>query len=186
MTDPLSDRMDRLETVSERASDAARERDELARSVGDDLSEYVETAIDSAGANVVATTERPSQGRFRFEARLDRARLIAALVEELPDGFALTGVAPDGSLGIEWTGGDRPPGKRDRDAILKAIVAEETVVDADGLIIEVPTRERVLDRAEELGVGRDVAAERLERLVTLDMIDVDDGYVYPDENFSRI
>lgn len=28
--------------------------------------------------------------------------------------------------------------------------------------------------------------ERLERLVTLDMIDVEDGYVYPDENFSRI
>lgn len=186
MADPLSDRMDRLETVSEAAAEAAREREDLARSVADDLAGHVETAIESADANVEPAGDGPIQGRFRFEARLDRAALIAVLVDELPDGFAVVGVDGDGTLTVEWTGGDRPPGKRDRDAILKAIVAEETDVDADGLITEVPTRERVLDRAEELGVGRDVAAERLERLVTLDMIDVDDGYASPDENFSRI
>ena len=92
----------------------------------------------------------------------------------------------DGSLSIEWTGEGRTPGKRECGAVIKAIVAEETTTDSDGLITDVPSEERVLDRAEELGLDRAEAADRLARLATLDVVDVIDGEVYPDENFSRI
>lgn len=94
-------------------------------------------------------------------------------------------VNEDGSLSIEWTGDDRTPSKRQHGAVLKAIIAEATVTDEDGLIESVPERSAVLDRAVELGIDREDAADRLGRLVTLDVVDLADGRVYPDTNFSR-
>jgi len=185
MTD-TGERMEEFKTAFSEAQKATRERDELAREIGDRLAADVQTAVAAEGTTVEAVDTSGKNDRFRFEARLDRAAMVAALTDQLPAGFAVSHINDDGSLTIEWTGNGRTPTKRDRDAILKAIVAEETVSDDDGLIDSVPTRTRVLDRAEELGVPRDVAQERLERLVTLDMLDIDDGYVYPDTNFSRI
>ena len=181
----LAEQMARYQTVAEEARDAARERDRIGRDLGQRLAAHVEEAIDEAGARVEAV-ERSADGEtLRFEARLDRAAMVAALTETLPDGFVVSHVTADGSLTVEWTGSGRTPGKRERGAVLKAIIAEETDLDADGLITASPTRERVLDRAEELGVDRAEAADRLARLAQLDVVDVDDGTVYPDENFAR-
>jgi len=185
MTD-TGERMEEFKTAVSEAQKATRERDELAREIGDRLADDIQAAVEAAGMTVEAVDTSAKNDRFRFEARLDRAAMVAALTETLSPGFAVSHVNGDGSLTIEWTGSGRTPSKRDRDAILKAIVAEATVTDDDGLIDSVPTRKHVLGRAEELGVPRDVAEERLERLVTLDMLDIDDGYVYPDTNFSRI
>jgi hypothetical protein len=178
--------MERLEAVTDDAAKAARERDELADEIGTQLAECVEQAVTEQGTNVETAGESPSDGTFRFAARLDRAAMVAALTSTLPDGFAVSHVNTDGTLTVEWTGSGRTPSKRDHDAILKAIINEETVTKEYGLIESVPTREQVLARAAELGVSRDTAADRLDRLATLDMVDIDDGYVYPDKNFSRI
>jgi len=178
--------MEAFKAAVSEAQQATREREELAREIGDRLAADIQTAVEARGTTVEAVDTSAKHDRFRFEARLDRAAMVAALTETLPAGFAVSHVNDDGSLTVEWTGSGRTPTKRDRDAILKAIVAEETVTDDDGLIDSVPSRSRVLDRAEELGVPRAVGTERLERLVTLDMLDIDDGYVYPDTNFSRI
>jgi Mn-dependent DtxR family transcriptional regulator len=43
----------------------------------------------------------------------------------------------------------------------------------------------VLARARELGVDEADATERLERLAALDVVDLADDRVYPDDNFSR-
>ena len=178
--------MEEFKAAVSEAQKATRERDKLAREIGNRLADDIQTAVEAEGTTVEPVDNSVKNDRFRFEARLDRAAMVAALTETLAPGFAVSHINDDGSLTIEWTGSGRTPTKRDRDAILKAIVAEATVTDDDGLIDSVPTRTHVLDRAEELGVPRDVATERLERLVTLDMLDIDDGYVYPDTNFSRI
>lgn len=185
-TDSLPERMERYESVAVDAAERARERDDLAHTIGSQLADHVEGAVAEAGANVETVAHAADGHQFRLEARLDRAGLVAALTDALPGGFVVSHVNDDGSLSIEWTGGGRTPGKRERGAILKAIVAEETTTDRDGLIETVPTEERVLDRAEELGLERSEAADRLARLATLDVLDVADGHVYPDENFSRI
>ncbi|WP_434521775.1 hypothetical protein [Halorubrum sp. AS12] len=40
-------------------------------------------------------------------------------------------------------------------------------------------------RAGELGLDEGDATSRLSRLATLEVVDLDDGYVHPDDNFSR-
>ncbi|WP_415378505.1 hypothetical protein [Halosimplex sp. TS25] len=183
--DPLHERMREYETTAEEAAERARERDEIAGDVGDRLAEHVGAAVTDVGVNV-RHAERSRDGhRHRFTARLDRAALVAALTESLPGGFVVSHVNDDGSLSVEWTGDRQTPSKREHGAVLKAIVAEETVSDDDGLIESVPTRDRVIERAVELGVDEDDAVRRLHRLATLDVVDVADGRVYPDENFSR-
>jgi hypothetical protein len=184
--DSLPDQMERYESVALEAAEAVQERDELAHEVGRRLADHVEGAVAEAGTNVETVAHAADGHQFRLEARLDRAALVAALTDALPGGFVVSHLNDDGSLSIEWTGGGRTPGKRERGAILKAIVAEETESDSDGLIRSVPTVELVLDRADELGIDRDEAEKRLERLATLDVVDLADGEVYPDENFSRI
>lgn len=181
--DELHERMAEYERLAERVRETASERDDVGAAVGDELAATVAEAAETAGVGI-EVAERDGR-RFRFEARLDRAALIAALTDALPPGFVVSHVNDDGSLSVEWTGDDRTPGKRERGAILKAIVAEATTTDADGLIDSVPSREAVLDRAVELGVDREEAADRLRRLATLDVVDVADGRVYPDTNFSR-
>jgi hypothetical protein len=185
MDDSLHDRMKRCDDLSERLSTLTRERDAVARSVETDLADVLADAVADHGANVEAV-ERSRDGHgFRFEARLDRAALVAAVTDRLPAGFVVSHVDEDGTLGVEWTGDQRTPAKREHGAILKAIVAEETATDADGFIESVPTRERVLARAVELGIDEDDAADRLGRLATLDVLDVTDDGVYPDEHFAR-
>ncbi|GGN96966.1 hypothetical protein [Haloarcula pellucida] len=183
--EPLHERMDRYETLAAEAADAERKRDEVANEVGAALADVITEAVEVEGTNVVPLDRSADGHRYRFTARLDRAALVARLTESLPEGFVVSNVNDDGSLGIEWTGDDRTPSKREHGAILKAIVAEATVMDADGFIESVPSRKTVLERAAELGVERSDAADRLSRLATLDIVDIADGRVYPDENFSR-
>lgn len=85
---------------------------------------------------------------------------------------------------VAWTGKPHTPAKREHGAVLKAIVVEETVTDTDGFIESVPTLERVMDLALELGINEEDALYRLERLATLDVVDIADDGVYPDSNFS--
>jgi len=183
--EPLHERMEDYETLAGKAAESARRRDETAAEISDRLAEAITEAVEVEGANVEGVGQSDSGHRYRFRARLDRAGLIAALTEILPDGFVVSHVNDDGTLSIEWTGSDRTPSKRERGAILKAIIAEEMVLDSDGLIESVPTRERVLARAVELGIEEDEASARLSRLATLDVVDLAEGRVYPDENFSR-
>ncbi|OYR83603.1 hypothetical protein DJ84_07795 [Halorubrum ezzemoulense] len=182
---PLHERMKAYEASAREAARAGKKRDRIAANVGERLAAAVTDAVEQDGANVEVTGRSGDGHRYRFTARLDRAALVATLTETLPDGFVVSHVNDDGSLSIEWTGADRTPSKRQHGAVLKAIVAEEMVLDDDGLVESVPTRDRVLARAVELGIDEDDATSRLRRLATLDVVDLDDGYVYPDDNFSR-
>lgn len=182
--DPLHEHMTRHAELTEEVAALSRDREAVAAEVRDRLADAVAAAVAEAGANV-EPLDGPRDGtRFRFGARLDRAATVAALVRELPDGFYVSHVNEDGSLSADWTGHGRTPSKREYGAILKAIVAEETVSDEDGFVTGAPTRERVLARAVELGVAEEDAAERLARLATLDVVDVTDDGVYPDDNFA--
>lgn len=182
--DPLPERMARYEALADEVQSVASERDAVGDEVAARLTETVEEAVAAAGVSIEPTGGTDGH-RFRFEARLDRAALVARLTDDLPPGFVVSHVNDDGSLSVEWTGDDRTPSKRERGAILKAIVAEATVTDDDGLIESVPSRSAVLDRAVELGIDREEAADRLGRLAVLDVVDIADGRVYPDTNFSR-
>ncbi|TKX74197.1 hypothetical protein EXE46_10140 [Halorubrum sp. GN11_10-6_MGM] len=182
---PLHERMEAHDRAASEAKKAAQKRDKAASAIGRRLSASVADAVERAGANVEVAGRSADGHRYRFTARLDRAALVAALTESLPDGFVVSHVNNDGTLSIEWTGDDRTPSKRQHGAILKAIIAEELVLDDDGLVESVPTRERVLRRATELGLDETDAAERLRRLASLDVVDLADDRVYPDDNFSR-
>ncbi|WP_123539325.1 hypothetical protein [Halosimplex salinum] len=184
--DPLHERMAEYETLAREAAERASERDEVGAAVGDRLAESISEAVTETGVNVEAVDRSGDGRRHRFTARLDRAALVAALTESLPSGFVVSHVNDDGSLSVEWTGERETPSKREHGAVLKAIVAEETTVDDDGLISAVPTRDRVIGRAVELGIEERDAEQRLARLERLDVVDIADGKVYPDENFSRI
>lgn len=181
----LHEEMQRYDELTRQVSETARERDSVARTVKTRLADVVATAVAAEGTNVAAVNQSKDGHQHRFEARLDSAALVAAVTEGLPDGFVVEHVNEDGSLSIEWVGERETPAKRDHGAVLKAIVAEEMETDEDGLVESAPTREQVLDRAEELGVERDAAAARLDRLVTLNVIELSDGEVFPGGNFSR-
>lgn len=176
--------MERYETLTEEIAETRDERDAVAGEVKRDLSDAVAEAVAAEGASVEAVGQSADGHRFRFGARLDRAALVAALTDALPAGFYVSHVNEDGTLSVDWTGDDHTPAKRAHGAILKAIVAEETVTDDQGFIESVPDRERVLARAVELGVAEADAADRLDRLATLNVVDLTDDGVYPDENFS--
>lgn len=182
--DPLHEHMARHAELTEEVRALSSERDAVAAEVRDRLADAVAEAVVEEGAAVESLDGSRDGTRFRFGARLDRAATVAALVRALPDGFYVSHVNADGSLSVDWTGQGRTPSKREYGAILKAVVAEETETDEDGFVTGVPTRERVLARAVELGVAEDDAAERLDRLATLDVVDVTDDGVYPDDNFA--
>jgi len=183
--EPAHEQMEQHAALTEELAGIEDERDDIAASVEDRLSDAIEEAITEAGTNVGSLGQSKDGKRFRFEARLDRAALVAAVTEALPDGFVVSHVNEDGTLSVDWTGDSTTPSKREHGAILKAIIAEETETDSDGFIESVPSRDRVLARAVEVGVDRDDAADRLSRLATLDVVDIGDDGVYPDENFSR-
>lgn len=182
---PLHERMEEYEQLADEATEATRKRDETAKEIGDRLAGAIAEAVDAEGANIEQADHSADGNRYRFTARLDRAALVATLTRTLPDGFVVSHVNEDGTLSVEWTGKERTPSKRERGAVLKAIIAEETDLDGDGLIESVPTRDRVLARAVELGIDEQEAVSRLNRLETLDVVDITDGRVYPDSNFSR-
>lgn len=183
--EPAHEQMERHAALTEELRDVSTERDAVAASVQDRLQGAIVEAITDAGANVGSLGQSKDGKRFRFEARLDRAALVAAVTETLPEGFVVSHVNDDGTLSVDWTGDSTTPSKREHGAILKAIIAEETEMDSDGFIESVPSRDRVLSRAVELGVDEGDAADRLSRLATLDVVDITDEGVYPDENFSR-
>ncbi|MFC6975726.1 hypothetical protein ACFQL1_15350 [Halomicroarcula sp. GCM10025709] len=183
--EPLHERMEQYERLATEANEQARERDRVATDVSDRLAAAISTAAEETGVTIEPGTRSGDGHRFNVTARLDSAALVAAATRTLPDGFVVSHVNDDGSLDVEWTGTRETPSKREHGAILKAIVAEETVLDEDGFVESVPTRARVTDRAVELGLDRSDADDRLARLATLDVVDLADGSVYPDENFSR-
>jgi hypothetical protein len=180
------ERMATYEQLSQEIREQTRERERLADQIGTDLAGTISTAVSVAGANVKAVDRAEDGQRYRFEARLDRAALVAAVTEQLPEGFVVSHVNEDGTLSVEWTGERETPSKREHGALLKAIVAEEMAVDSDGLVETVPTRARVVSRAVELGIGERDATARLDRLATLNVVDLVGGEVYPGENFSRL
>jgi hypothetical protein len=183
---PLHERIERHRELTDELADVRRERDAVATEISTRLEDTLAEAVDAEGVTV-ETVERSRDGRrFRFAARLDRAALVAALTETLPDGFYVSHVNDDGSLSVDWSGQRETPSKREHGSVLKAIVAEETVTDADGFYESVPSRERVIERAVELGIDEDDATARLDRLATLDVVDVTDDGVYPDENFAMV
>jgi hypothetical protein len=183
--DTLKDKMERYEQLSDEVTALTKERDQTIAAVGDQLAEAVATAVEEAGT-AVETSDRSDDGhRFRLTARLDTAALVAKVTETLPDGFVVSHVNSDGTLSVEWTGTDRTPSKREHGAILKAIIAEELHTDDDGLIESVPTRGRVVSRAVELGLSESDAESRLDRLEMLNVVDIEAGQVYPDDEFSR-
>lgn len=183
--EPLHEEMKRYDALAEEVTQTARERDAVARTVKTRLSDVVAEAIEEDGANVEAVDQSKNGHQYRFRARLDRAALVAAVTEGLPDGFVVEHVNEDGSLSIEWTGDRETPAKRDHGAVLKAIVAEEIETDEDGLVESAPSRERVLERAVELGIDEGDADRRLQRLVTLNVVEHSSDEVFPGKNFSR-
>ncbi|WP_336001533.1 hypothetical protein [Halorientalis halophila] len=177
-----------MESYVDLAAEEARYRRakaDVLEDVGDRLAEGVEDAVDEAGVNVEVVHTSKDGSLQTLAARLDSAALVAALNDHLPDGFVVEHVNDDGTLTVQWEERETVRDRRHDGAVLKAIVAEETVLDADGLVDEVPTRERVLSRAVELGVPEEAAADRLARLADLDVVDLSDGKVYPDSNFSK-
>jgi hypothetical protein len=181
----LHEQMKQYDTLAEEVTQTARKRDDVARTVQTRLADVVADAVTKEGANVEAVERSKDGHQHRFEARLDRAALVAAVTEGLPDGFVVEHVNEDGSLSIEWTGERETPTKRDHGAVLKAIVAEEMVTDEDGLVESAPTRARVLERAVELGIDESDADGRLQRLETLNVVEHSSGELFPGKNFSR-
>ncbi|WP_424001067.1 hypothetical protein ACOZ4I_15365 [Haloarcula salina] len=179
------EQMERRAALTDELETVRAERDSVEASVRDRLGDAIEEATADAGTNVGSLGQSKDGKRFRFEARLDRAALVAAVTEALPEGFVVSHVNTDGTLSVDWTGDSTTPSKREHGAILKAIIAEETEIDSDGFIESVASRDRVLSRAVELGVDEADAADRLARLATLDVVDLAEDGVYPDENFSR-
>jgi hypothetical protein len=179
---------DRMEAYVELAAEeraSSRRKDAVLDAVGDDLAAAVAAAAEDAGVTVEVTGTSRDGTQQTLRARLDRAALVAAAAERLPDGFVVQHVNDDGTLTVQWDERASVPDSRHHAALLKAIVAEETAFDEDGLIAGVPTRAAVLARAVELGVPEDAAETGLARLERLDMVDIDDGRVYPDSNFSK-
>ncbi|MXR50969.1 hypothetical protein GRX03_05015 [Halovenus sp. WSH3] len=172
------ERMQRYEQLAEREREYRAQKRTMLDDVGEELTGVVERAIAMEGANV-AVESTSSDGRTqRLKATLDRAALVAAVSEQLPSGFAIKDVNDDGTLSIEWSRRETSAEQRAM-VILQAIVSEEIVTDADELIVEAPTRQRVIERATELGIDEDLAGERLQRLDDLGKVDIEEGQVFP-------
>lgn len=170
--------------VAEEREKRAAKRDEL-DAVGDSLTDAVEAAIEAEGATVGVSSVSNDGTEQTLRPRLDRAALVAAVWEALPEGFGIKRVNDDGSLTVEWDRGAASTNKRRAKTILTAIVSEELETDADGLIVSAPSRTAVVERATDLGIDEETAEGRLDRLVDLDVVDIEDGQVFPSGNFSQ-
>jgi hypothetical protein len=172
------ERMQRYEQLAEQEREYRTEKRAMLDDVSEELTGVVERAIATAGANVAADSTSSDGRTQRLEATLDRAALVAAVADELPPGFAVKRVNEDGTLSIEWSRRETSAEQRAM-VILQAIVTEEIVTDADELIVEAPTRAEVIDRATELGIAKDLAGERLQRLDDIGKVDIEEGQVFP-------
>lgn len=172
------DRMARYEQLAEQERQYRAKKRNVLDQVGQELSAVVEAAIDSEGASAAVESTGDDGKRLTIGARLDRAALIAAVSDSLPDGFSIKGINDDGTLTIEWSRREQSPEQRAM-VILEAIVVEEIVTDADEFIIEAPSRSAVIERATALGVPSDLAGERLQRLDDLGKVDIEEGQVFP-------
>lgn len=179
------ERMERYEKLAERETEYRTRKRATLDSVSADLTSAVETAMEETGANVVVESTGSNGGTQTLGVRFDRADLIAGIADELPAGFTVDSF-DDGTVTVEWTRRtDNSPQQR-ATTIIRAIVAEELTTDEDDLIESAPTRQEVLDRAGEFDISEELATQRLNRLRTLDILYLDDGYVYPGGNFSRM
>lgn len=176
--DSSHEQMERYEKLAQREREYRAEKRSVLDDVGADLTAVVEQAIDTAGANVTVERTSDEGKRQTLGARLDRAALVAAVTDELPRGFTVKGVNDDGTLTIEWSRREQSREQRAM-VILETIVTEEIVTDADELIVSAPTRDRVIKRAEALGVSENLAEERLRRLDQIGRIDIEEGQVFP-------
>jgi len=179
------ERMVEYEELAEKERQYRRDKESVLEDIGDELSEAVETAVEDTGVSVEVTSTSRDGTHQTLRARLDRATLVAAVSDALPDGFVVEHVNDDGTLTVQWEKREMTSDSRRAAAILKAIVAEGTETDEDGLIVSVPTREGLLARATELGVEDDLAERRLAHLADLDVVDIVEGEVYPATNFSK-
>jgi hypothetical protein len=162
-----------------------REKADVLDTVSVQLTDSVADAVEEAGCNVEVAHTSADGTHQTLRAQFDRAALVAALNDHLPAGFVVEHVNEDGTLTVQWDERESVRERRHHSAIVKAIVAEEMELDGDGFIESVPSRERVLARAADLDVPESDAADRLARLADLDVIDLADGKVYPDTNFSK-
>lgn len=185
-TESSHEQMQRYEELATRQQEYGNRKREVLDSVGEELSAALERAIGQTGANVVVEATASSGTTQTLGVRLDRAALIACVCDELPDGFTIDSLNDDGTLTVEWSRRTDQSKQQRAGTILKAIIAEEVTTDTDNLIESVPSRERVLDRAREFDIDETMASQRLERLQTLDIVDVENESVYPGSNFSRI
>lgn len=186
MDESSQDRMERYESLAEQERQYRAEKESILESVGDDLTEAVEVAIEELGANVAVESTSGDGTTQTLTPRLDRAALIARILDELPPGFTVKTVNGDGTITVEWNRREEHSPEQRASTILKAIVSEHVETGADELITSVPTREAVIQRARELDVPEDLAADRLARLETLDVVDIDGGEVFPGSNFSKL
>lgn len=173
------ERMQRYESLAETERQYRGEKRTVLEEVRSELAAVVEAAVEREGANVTVEATSNDGTVQTLIARLDRAALIARVADELPEGFTVKRVRDDGTLAIEWSRRGMSPEQR-ASAIIQAIVNEQLVTDADELIVSAPTRADVIDRAVELGVSRDLAGDRLQRLDDIGIVDIEDGQVFPD------
>lgn len=179
------ERMQRYEVLADKEREFRKQKATVLDDVGAELTDAVEQAVEETGVAVEVDSASEDGVHQTLRARLDRAALVAAATANLPDGFVVEHVNDDGTLTVQWDEREGVSEGRRAAAVLKAIVAEETTADKDGLIVEVPTREDVVTRAVALGIDEALAERRLAHLSDLDVVDVVDGAVYPDSNFSK-
>jgi len=180
-TDSTHEQMEEYQRLAEQEREFRAEKRAALAEVGGDLTDAVERAIESAGANVAVESVSGDGTQQRLRAGLDRAALVAAVTEELPAGFTIKRVNDDGTLTVEWSRREKSAEQR-ATAILQAIVSEQIETDADDFIVDAPTRSEVVERAVELGIARDLAAERLQRLEDIGLVMIEEGEVFPDSS----
>jgi len=165
-TEGSHERMERCEALAEQEQAYGRQKRAVLDAVGEDLTSAVERALDAARANVVVESTGGTGTTQTLGVRLDRAALVARIADELPEGFGIDSLNDDGTITLEWRRRTDNSAQARADAVVKAIVAEETTTDADGLIESVPRRGRVVDRAVELDVSRELATQPASRRST--------------------
>jgi hypothetical protein len=183
--DTPHERMETYETLAQQETEYRRQKRATLGSVSSDLTSAVERAIEETGTNVVVESTASNGTTQTLGVRFDRADLIAQIADELPAGFTVDSFE-DGTVTVEWTRRTDGSSQQRATAIIKAVVAEELTTDEDDLIESAPTRQTVIDRAMALDIPEELATQRLNRLRTLDILEVEDGYVYPGGNFSRM
>lgn len=177
-----NEQMEEYERLAAQERELRTEKREVLSDVSADLTGAVERAVALTGANVDVESVSNDGTTQRLTARLDRAALVAAVTEKLPDGFTIKRVNQDGTLSVEWSRRERSEEQR-ATAILQAIVREELETDAEEFITAAPSRKGVVERAVELGVPEALADKRLERLDDVGMVTIEEGHVYPDSDF---